>query len=402
MSISSRLLRKFPWLPSVKSDYLNLLDQDPIDFILDAFNNPKHHLHDNLISIFSAAFENSERVALELDNDSGIYLYLALKIFLNVLDNFSITNRVANLYSKKMYEELLTEDNYYLYEICEDLNLDIKYYDEPQKYGMNIVRSEKQILSTKYRIFYLDYLRLAANLKDDYRRLVHKSLAEGYVFIKKRELIRLIQEYVRKKVSENKFTDKQQLKLFKEKVLSLEEFRELYELIERRWEEKKEHFANSFDFSYAEEENISEFFPPCIKEILNKAQEGTNLAHDERLYLVFFLHAIEYPIKKIVDIFRASPDFDESKTEYQVKFAKDKGYDPHSCSKLKSLSLCKAQKYKDEICLEGYYSKTYEEQKQIKHPLSYVNIKKYRSEREQYQDQKQKSEKKLEEGDESK
>jgi DNA primase large subunit len=80
-----------------------------------------------------------------------------------------------------------------------------------------------------------------------------------------------------------------------------------------------------------------------------------------------------------VDIFRTSPDFDESKTEYQVKFAKDKGYDPHSCSKLKSLALCKAREYKDEICLEGYYSRTQEEQKKIKHPLSYVSIKEFRN-----------------------
>ncbi|MGV9171904.1 MAG: hypothetical protein ACOC35_04935 [Promethearchaeia archaeon] len=379
MSVSSRLLRKYPWLPSLKSDYLALTDQDPLEFILEAFKNPEHHVKENTIRVFEAAFENVETVSLNLKNESGIYLYLTLKILLNILDNFSITNRVANLYSKQMFQELINEDDYYIYEICEDLNLDFIYYENPQKYGVNVIKNEKQVLKTRFRIFFMDYLRLAARLKDDYRRLVHKALAEGYIFIERRELLRLIQEYIRKKLSEKKISDKTQLEAFKKKVLDLEDFNEIYQLIEHEWEEKKEEFSHSLDFTYSDAENVSDFFPPCINEILRKAQDGVNLKHDERLYLVFFLHAIEYPIDKIVDIFRSSPDFDESKTEYQVKFAKDKDYTPHSCSKLKSLSLCKANEYKDEICLEGYYSRTYEKQKQIKHPLSYVKIKEFRT-----------------------
>jgi len=40
-----------------------------------------------------------------------------------------------------------------------------------------------------------------------------------------------------------------------------------------------------------------------------------------------------------------------------------------------------ADKYKDELCLEGYGSKELTERKKLKHPLGYVRIKKYRSER---------------------
>jgi len=39
----------------------------------------------------------------------------------------------------------------------------------------------------------------------------------------------------------------------------------------------------------------------------------------------------------------------------------------------------KAKKYDDELCLEGYYSKKQEEQKQIQHPIFYVQLKQYRS-----------------------
>ena len=40
-----------------------------------------------------------------------------------------------------------------------------------------------------------------------------------------------------------------------------------------------------------------------------------------------------------------------------------------------------AAKYKDEICLEGYYSKKEDTQKKIKHPLFYVQLKQFRASR---------------------
>ena len=72
------------------------------------------------------------------------------------------------------------------------------------------------------------------------------------------------------------------------------------------------------------------------------------------------------------------PDFNREKTTYQVNFAKKKAYTPHKCDTLKSLNLCKADKDKHKICLEGYYSKKDEIQKNLTHPLFYVQLRKYR------------------------
>jgi DNA primase large subunit len=93
--------------------------------------------------------------------------------------------------------------------------------------------------------------------------------------------------------------------------------------------------------------------------------------------LVFFLHALQFSIDDIVDLFTKLPDFDRKKTEYQVEFAKKKGYSPHSCSTLKSLGLCKAKEYNDRLCLEGYHSKKHDEQRKIQHPLFYLQMKQY-------------------------
>ena len=125
----------------------------------------------------------------------------------------------------------------------------------------------------------------------------------------------------------------------------------------------------------------SGFHPPCVKEMLVKANEGQNLTHHERLFLVWFLLALNYPVDDVVDVFSTLPDFDREKTAYQVRFAEKKKYTPYNCSTLKSYSLCMASKYKDEICLEGYYSKKDEKTKKIPNPLSYINIKHYRASR---------------------
>ena len=124
-------------------------------------------------------------------------------------------------------------------------------------------------------------------------------------------------------------------------------------------------------------------YPPCVIEILKKAEEGQNLVHHERLFIVWYLLALEYPVENVVDIFSTLPDFDRDKTTYQVEYAKRKNYTPYQCSTLKSLGLCLADKYKDELCKERYGSKDPTERKKLKHPLAYVRIKQYRSERDE-------------------
>jgi DNA primase large subunit len=226
----------------------------------------------------------------------------------------------------------------------------------------------------------VDYLKLSSKLKDENRKLVNNVLKDGFVYIEHRGLARLIQEQARDKLlSVHKNIDEENQKTLKENLLSINDFKELYEEIVEYWELKKEEFEYSYEISFKKDSNVSKDFPPCIMEILQKAKEGSNLIHNERLYLVFFLLALDYPVETIVNIFSPLPDFDREKTEYQVNFAKEKEYSPHSCSKLKSLNLCKAKKYKDDLCLEGYYSKKQEQQKHIQHPIFYVQLKQYRS-----------------------
>ena len=384
MSSEYDLVQQYPWLRSLEKYFSDIASKPPTEFISEIFTNEYgNEIKERLLKLFKAAFDNLEEIHDYKTDKLNLYVYLLLKIFLYALDNRVITNRLANLYSKITYNELITENsNLKIYNICKDLGFKINYYDPPINYGKKIIKEQTEKFETNFSIHFIDYLKLASNLRDEYRKLVHNSLSDGFVFIQNNRLIRLIQEYVRNKLLIEETKDKSSLNKFLEKAREIQDFKNLYEEILSKWAERKEEFEFKFNIDFEKSEDLQTLFPPCVKEILNKAQEGQNLIHNERLFIVWYLIALDYPTDKIVNIFSKMPDFDEETTTYQVNFAQRKKYIPYKCSTLKSLTLCRAEKYNDELCLIGYGAKEPSERKKLAHPLNYTRIKQYRTTKE--------------------
>lgn len=374
------LVKRYPWLPSLEEYYSDIASKDPIDFINEIFSSEKfRNLNTRILNIFRAVFDNIEQMS-EYENDEiNIYMYIMLKIILYILDNKLISNRVANFYSKHTYSKLNEEDEYNLDYIYRDLNLEVIYKEQPVIYKKVIIKDQQESKQTNFIIHYIDYLKLASRLKDNNRKLVNNSLSNGYVYIESQILNRLIQEYVRSRFLTQKNVDQIKKNELREELFKNQEFKNLYEKIVEIWERKKGEFEYSFEIDFEKSKNVSENFPPCLQEMLSKVKEGQNLSHIDRLFLVWCLNALKYPENEIVSVFSSLPDFDRDKTTYQVKYAMKKGYTPYSCQSLKSYNLCMAKRYKDEICLEGYYSRNQDKQVNISHPLSYVRIKQYRT-----------------------
>ena len=373
------LVKRYPWLPSLKTYYSDIALKNPLDFISEIFSSNKSKaLESRVLNLFNDAFNNIEHLSeYELD-EINIYVYLILKILLYIINDKILSNRIANIYSKTTYNELNKENEYSLYYIYQDLNLKVIYEERPFIYKKLVVKEQKEIFKTNFKISFLDYLKLASNLKDEYRKLVNNALLQGYVYIKPENINRLLQEHVRKKLLIQNNGVSSDFEKFKETLFEIHEFKKLYTTITKIWESKKEEFEYSIDITFKEGKDYSGILPPCIKEILSKAQEGQNLVHTERLFILWFLNSLKYPEDKIINVFSTLPDFDREKTAYQVKYAMKKGYTPYSCKSLKSYNLCFANEYKDPICLEGYYSRMQDEQKFISHPLKYIEVKEYR------------------------
>ncbi|TFG22360.1 MAG: hypothetical protein EU533_04360 [Promethearchaeota archaeon] len=378
MSIPYELIQRYPWLPSKNEYYSNLGSSDPIEFIKEVLKRYSDGvLEDRIFHIFKSAFQNLEEIKDYRGDESNVYIYSILRILLYVFDSKPIANRIANIFSKQAFKLLENENDFNLYEICNDLNIKVQYYSESIEYRLIIDKDISSSKKTNFSVYYIDYLKLASGFRSEDRKLLHNALAGGQVFLRKKELVRLLQELVRKKLIIEDIDDKASMEVFKEKLLKIKEIRDLYENILNEWELKKEDFEYSFEFQSYQGKDLKESFPPCIEEILRKVDEGQNIIHTERLFLVFFLHALQFSVEKIVDLFAKLPDFDRKKTEYQVEFAKKKGYSPHSCSTLKSLGLCHAKQYNNQLCLEGYHSRKYDEQRKIQHPLFYLQLKQY-------------------------
>jgi DNA primase large subunit len=385
LSIPTDLVNRYPWLPSLKRLYSDIADKPPSEFISDIFSKSNSkQISERILIIFESAFNNLEAIPNLKDEKLSIQVYVLLKILVYTLDNKLITNRIANLYSKDAYSKMERDNSESaLYDICTDLELRVNFFDPPIRYGNKMLKDNREKQVTNFIIYYIDYLKLASNLRDEYRKLAHNPLQNGYVYIQNRSLMRLIQEYVRNKILIEETEDKASLKAFLDITFKIQEFKELYEKINSIWTKRKEDFDFTFKFDITSKTDLLKLYPPCVLEILKKANEGQNLVHHERLFIVWFLLALEYPVEKVVDVFSTLPDFDREKTTYQVEYAKKKKYTPYQCSTLQSISLCMKEKYKNTLCLEGYGSKELTERKKLKHPLAYIRIKQYRDEKEE-------------------
>ena len=133
----------------------------------------------------------------------------------NILDNKLITNRIANIYSKQAKSLLENENKSNFYNICKDLDLDIQYYEKPIQYRLKIDKDMSSSEKTNFSLNYIDYLKLASGLRDDDRRLANNALQHGNVFLRQKDIARLLQEYVRKDILTYDDTDKPTIKKIK-------------------------------------------------------------------------------------------------------------------------------------------------------------------------------------------
>ncbi|MBR2254517.1 MAG: DNA primase large subunit PriL [Candidatus Methanomethylophilaceae archaeon] len=200
---------------------------------------------------------------------------------------------------------------------------------------------------------FTDYLRLSNRLKSVDWKLINTEVRKGVVNLPQDKFSRLMQNALQDKIE-----SELPLHVPEEYVATLKKDKTV---IEGKLLELKA------SMSITKGEGMKmEFAPPCIRKIIEMAAAGINLPHSARFSLVSFLNALDLSYEQIIQIFAESPDFDESKSSYQIKhiIGETSGtkYTPPECHTMKTNGICFDP---DSLC----------EQEWINHPLNYYRAK---------------------------
>ncbi len=271
----------------------------------------------------------------DADRLAELLSYVAARILVSCVNDPYLTKRYALAEAKTMSGRLRDEDFDFVVNTAKELNLDVK--------------PENDIC----RIHFTHYLRSTSQMRSKPWKIVNKDMRNGYIILDKDRLARVIQQTLQRRI---------------EKELPAEVSDDILEVlstqvaeIKKAVEERKSTFKAK-DFGRIRVTKL----PPCIRHLLAKAQAGENLPHSGRFALTAFLHAIGMTSREILQLFASSPDFDETKTHYQIEhitgIISGTEYTPPECSTMKSYGICFGE---DGLCRKEWMT----------HPLKYYRTK---------------------------
>lgn len=200
-----------------------------------------------------------------------------------------------------------------------------------------------------FTISFTDYLKHAPKFHAEEWKLVNRMMSGGNVFLKRNDLIRLMEEEVREHIEE---------KIDSSPRLDLPEiFDERMDRIGSLLGRLKEKFVSQEQILGV----VPEAFPPCIKILYSTLLAKQHLSHMGRFTVTSFLLNIGMHLEELIKLYLSLSDFNERLTRYQVMhIAGEKGsktkYTPPTCNTLRTHGLCIG---KDESC------------NLVNHPLAY-------------------------------
>ena len=270
----------------------------------------------------------------EYDRLMEVLSYPYARMIVSCINDRFLTKRYALAEASRM-NDLLSNDHGSEITVSEELGV------------MSTVDAEGMI-----NMHFSDYLRFSHVMKAVEWKLINTDLRNGFVRLSPDKFNRLLQNALQEKI---------------ESELPLK----VPDAFKKALQKDIDHvnvvlFETKRELSPTGGEAVNqECLPPCMKAILASAQNGVNLPHSARFALVSYLNALGLSYEQIIGLFAQSPDFDESKSSYQIKHITGEerggeGYTPPECSTMKTNGICFDP---DFIC------------EWVNHPLSYYRKK---------------------------
>ncbi|WFN35037.1 DNA primase large subunit PriL [Methanogenium sp. S4BF] len=319
--LEPRDLAKYPFLKGAKAHVQSS------GISIDSLIRSQSGKGDSLIKLAAERVKQSLRppafdeTNTEIQNpDDEIYAYAIARMLASCMDDPSMLDKLARYEAERSAYFLKAEDPEVVAHIAKAVDLDITAPD----------MSVKQ------------YVDLVSRMREPRWRLVNRDVTNGRVRCTADDYAVLLREKIRQVI-------RLQLPLSVPGPIAVR-LRTYAEDVSRAYQEQILEQYGDVDEGC---------FPPCIRAIIAAVTDGTNIPHTARFTLTAFMHTIGLDETAIVEVFARAPDFDISRTMYQVEHISGSGgteYTPPGCATLRTYGLCVNP---DKYC------------KNTAHPLSY-------------------------------
>lgn len=274
-------------------------------------------------------------MASPVDANLELLSYPIARMIVSSVADPHLVRRYAIAEAKKADERLRKEDISFVKSVAEELGLSVS-----QENGGS-------------SIHFSDFLKFSVAMRSKDWKLVNQKMVNGRVLVSNVRLVRLIQQMLTDEISSELPlpVDDEILKAFAEDI---EEIKGILEEERAKYKSK----------GYGRASIVR--FPPCMRKLLSMMQAGENVPHSGRFALVAFLHKLGMNSDEILETFATAPDFDESKSRYQIQHITGEisgtEYTPPECSTMKSYGICFEP---DKLCEKDW----------MNHPLTYYKAK---------------------------
>jgi len=222
-----------------------------------------------------------------------------------------------------------------------------------EELGVQLERQDKE-----YLIHFTTFLSATSTIRAKEWKLVNQEIFNGMVKVSRSRLARILRQKLFDKI-----TSELPLEVNDD---ILETFGKAGKQLSSMLQSKRKEFTSG-DMGPVDDAS----FPPCMKTILTMIRNGENVPHTARFAITAFLHALGMDSEAIIKSFSTAPDFDPSKSEYQVKHIVGEisgtEYTPPECSTMKSYGICYNP---NSLCDQDWMS----------HPLKYYRWKRRKGE----------------------
>jgi len=312
------LFAKYPWTTDAK------VFLEKLGLTLEEISKKEEYL-DIIETAYSKLKEiiiHRKDILITEDSFTELLSFAIMQVLIIASKNRKLAYIYAIAQQKRAYKYLLNENARFLVELAK------------KEFSWDIVQINRNIggIIYEFKLHFSNYLGVASSLRDKHWALINRIVSNGYVFMQKKDVARLLSEEVKKRIY-RKITQYTSIHLppILEKYL-----KKLNQVV-------AEHLKN--DLELPSDKILLDAFPPCIKNILLKVQNGENVSHLARFTLTAFLIGVGMSVDEILNIFKNTPDFDEEIARYQIEhIAGLRGsgikYSPPSCKTLKTFDLC--------------------------------------------------------------